>query len=338
MSIQAHPDLELARKLHAERPEIYKDPNHKPEMAVALTPFEALCGFRPLEEIVINLEKFPEFCKLIGESLCKEFIDYTREFNIKRRASSGGSDTASEANDSNDKAVLKKVFEALMRADSMLVSSQLQALVSRLDKMDAKLKQVGSIEELVLRLNNQFPDDVGCFCAFLLNFVRLEPMESLFLAANEPHAYLSGDCVECMAASDNVVRAGLTPKLKDVETLVSMLTYKSYGFDEIIMKPQLKTEKHVRYYDAPIPEFSIRMASISPSQDVELSSVNGPQIIIVTKGNGTMETVGSEGSESVMFELTEGAVFFVAANQSPLKLYCQKSEPTLTVFNAFCSI
>ena len=53
----------------------------------------------------------------------------------------------------------------------------------------------------------------------------MQPGEALFLGANEPHAYLYGDCVECMAASDNVVRAGLTPKFKDVETLTSMLTY-----------------------------------------------------------------------------------------------------------------
>ena len=46
LSIQAHPDIELARKLHAERPDVYKDPNHKPEMAIALTNFEGLCGFR----------------------------------------------------------------------------------------------------------------------------------------------------------------------------------------------------------------------------------------------------------------------------------------------------
>lgn len=38
-------------KLHTNYPDIYKDPNHKPEIAIALTPFEALCGFRPVEEI-----------------------------------------------------------------------------------------------------------------------------------------------------------------------------------------------------------------------------------------------------------------------------------------------
>jgi mannose-6-phosphate isomerase class I len=48
LSIQAHPNKAHAEELHAASPHIYKDPNHKPEIAVALTHFEALCGFRPL--------------------------------------------------------------------------------------------------------------------------------------------------------------------------------------------------------------------------------------------------------------------------------------------------
>lgn len=58
-----------------------------------------------------------------------------------------------------------------------------------------------------------------------LNYVVLEPGDSLLMEPNEPHAYISGECVECMANSDNVVRVGLTPKYKDVDTLIDMLTY-----------------------------------------------------------------------------------------------------------------
>jgi mannose-6-phosphate isomerase len=81
-------------------------------------------------------------------------------------------------------------------------------------------------EELVIRLEKQYPADVGILSIFFLNYLRLAPGEAVCLAANEPHAYLSGECVECMAASDNVVRAGFTPKYKDTDTLCSMLTYK----------------------------------------------------------------------------------------------------------------
>lgn len=78
----------------------------------------------------------------------------------------------------------------------------------------------------MLRLEKQYPGDVGVIAAFLFNYVKLSPGEALYLGANEPHAYLFGECIECMATSDNVVRAGLTPKNRDVETLCSMLTYK----------------------------------------------------------------------------------------------------------------
>lgn len=81
-------------------------------------------------------------------------------------------------------------------------------------------------EQLVLRLEKQYPADVGVISAFFFNYMKLNPGEALYLGANEPHAYLSGECIECMATSDNVVRAGLTPKHRDVQTLCSMLTYK----------------------------------------------------------------------------------------------------------------
>lgn len=71
----------------------------------------------------------------------------------------------------------------------------------------------------------RYPGDVGVVAPYLLNTIVLRPGEAIFLAANEPHAYLSGDCVEVMACSDNVVRAGLTPKLRDVPTLCGMLSY-----------------------------------------------------------------------------------------------------------------
>lgn len=81
-------------------------------------------------------------------------------------------------------------------------------------------------EQLVLRLEKQYPGDIGVLSAFFFNYVKLKPGEALYLGANEPHAYISGECVECMASSDNVIRAGLTPKDRDIQVLCSMLTYK----------------------------------------------------------------------------------------------------------------
>lgn len=82
------------------------------------------------------------------------------------------------------------------------------------------------IEDVVFRLHNDYPGDRGIFGPLLLNYLRLSPGECFFMGPNEPHAYISGDCIECMALSDNVVRAGLTPKFKDISTLCNMLHYR----------------------------------------------------------------------------------------------------------------
>lgn len=73
---------------------------------------------------------------------------------------------------------------------------------------------------------HQYPNDNGIFAPILMNFIKLQKGQSFYIGANELHAYISGDCIECMALSDNVVRAGLTPKHKDVLTLSTMLTYR----------------------------------------------------------------------------------------------------------------
>jgi len=74
LSIQAHPDKHLAEQLSKKDPQNYKDPNHKPEMAIAINHMRALCGFRPLEEIAAFIQKVPELESIIGKSTCDNFI------------------------------------------------------------------------------------------------------------------------------------------------------------------------------------------------------------------------------------------------------------------------
>jgi mannose-6-phosphate isomerase len=207
LSIQAHPDKKLAAALHAARSDLCKDSNHKPEMAIALTPFEAMCGFRPLAEIATALSHVPELRELVGEA--------------HAHAIEAG---ASSHVDSRE--LLRAAFAAYMEHSDRPehVADQVTALITRL-ATDPSTNTLG-VSELVKRLNEQYPGDIGVFAPYWFNVVLLRPGEGIFLAANEPHAYLSGDCVECMACSDNVIRAGLTPKHKDVPTLIAMLTYK----------------------------------------------------------------------------------------------------------------
>ncbi|OQU86417.1 hypothetical protein SORBI_3003G087900 [Sorghum bicolor] len=208
LSIQAHPDKKLAEVLHALRPSTYKDDNHKPEMAIAFTEFRALCGFAPIEELKDVLRTVPEIEGLIGHE------DTGKLMNMKEY------DGVSEV-----KSSLRSAFAKLMTASKDMVSEAVAKLISRLNT-DSKIRNLTDKEQLVLSLERQYQDDVGVLAALFFNYVKLSPGEALYIGPNEPHAYLSGECIEIMATSDNVVRAGLTPKYRDVQTLCSMLTYK----------------------------------------------------------------------------------------------------------------
>ncbi|KAI9352720.1 mannose-6-phosphate isomerase [Obelidium mucronatum] len=305
LSIQAHPDKALAERLFKQFPNVYKDANHKPEMAIALTDFEALIGFRALEDVALQLSRFPEFAAVISASAKAAF------------------------NSSPSKDSLKLVFKSLMEQDAGVIATQIRALIGRLS---ATTHVAGSLEELLIRLNSQFPDDVGIFCALLLNFVTLKEGEAIFLAANEPHAYLSGDCVECMAASDNVVRSGLTPKFKDVGTLVEMLTYNNGSAESQILKgDRYNNGQTSLLYDPPIEEFSIIRTKLSPSQSESFKGVNGPSVLIVTHGSGNATVVGSAGSQT--HDAGLGFVFFIGAD---VEISLHAGDSGITAYRAFC--
>ncbi|CAK7344331.1 unnamed protein product [Dovyalis caffra] len=215
LSIQAHPDKELAKVLHKLHPNLYKDDNHKPEMALALTEFEALCGFISLEELQGVLRDVPEIVELVASAEANQVLQFNEQDHEEKV-----------------KSVLRSAFTQLMSASKEMTAEAISKLKNRLS-MESEIRQLTGKEQLVLQLEKQYPADIGVISAFFLNYVKLNPGEALYLGANVPHAYLYGECIECMATSDNVVRAGLTPKHRDIQTLCSMLTYKQ-GFPEIL--------------------------------------------------------------------------------------------------------
>eukprot|EP00842_Homolaphlyctis_polyrhiza_P000167 jgi/Hompol1/1150/HPOL_004469-RA len=331
LSIQAHPDKTLAKTLFEKSPHLYKDPNHKPEMAslfaagsaVALTPFEAFIGFRPLQEIAAHLQNYPEFAAVVGDAVAAAFVAQV----AKTGTSSNPQDIA------DNKAALRSLFAALMRQDVAVIAKQLQTLIARIAASSNVL------DLLIVRLNSQFPDDVGCFCTFLLNYVTLKSGEAIYLAANEPHAYLSGDIVECMATSDNVVRSGLTPKFKDVDTLVSMLTYNYGPADaQILRGERFNSMPSSTLYNPPIDEFAvalIRLSAAHAAASVEKADpIKGPSIAIVTEGAGT---ISSHGQDNVVCDAPRGAIFFIAAD-TPVTFKVAEGAESFVVYRAFCQL
>jgi mannose-6-phosphate isomerase len=108
------------------------------------------------------------------------------------------------------------------------------------------------------------------------------------MAANEPHAYVAGEIIECMACSDNVVRAGLTPKYKDVKTLVEMLTY-TQGGPSIDAGAPLAEDQRILRYTPPVPEFEVLVLQCDPGDTLELRVKNVPAIFVVLEGAGTLD-------------------------------------------------
>lgn len=210
LSIQAHPDKKLAEKLHKEDPKNYPgvlpfslqaivylegegangggvliDDNHKPEMAIAVTAFDGFCGFRPLAEIVSFLKSTPQLRILLGEA-SDVFIS----------AVSSSASAIDESTVSSNKQALKDLFEALMTQPTDRVQSLAEKLVESAKSSPAQFagQEHGGkkFADLITRLDEQFPGDIGLFCAFFLNYVELQPGEAMFLQADDPHAYLSG--------------------------------------------------------------------------------------------------------------------------------------------------
>jgi len=339
LSIQAHPNKKLAEQLHAKDPKHYPDDNHKPEMTIAITPFDGLCGFRPLNEIAHFLQHVPTLRSLVGEENASNF-----EKTVK-----GQETTTDSSKTQENKRALQKAFKGLMESSSADIEKAAPQLIKQAESEGARFAGEGGpandgkeLADLMIRLNGQFPNDIGLFVTFFLNYVKLTVGEAMFLKADDIHAYLSGDIIECMASSDNVVRAGFTPKFKDVDNLTEMLTYNYAPISEQKMEPvdyalvKLNTTAYSSnsssiLYDPPIEEFSVVKTDLNASGGkATFAPIDGPSIIICTKGAGKI-SVGPKSEE-----IKEGYVYFVGAT-AELVLESSASEPLVT-FKAFCEL
>lgn len=189
LSIQAHPNKKLAEQLHAKDSKNYPDDNHKPEMTIAVTPFDGLCGFRPLQETAHFLQAVPSLRGLVGEEVAKRF-----EQSVK-----GKEESADKSQMQENKKALQAAFTALMESKSEDVEKAAEQLIQQAKEEGAQFAGEGGpsndgqeLADLMIRLNGQFPGDLGLFVTFFLNYVKLEVGEAMFLKADDIHAYLSG--------------------------------------------------------------------------------------------------------------------------------------------------
>ncbi|KAL3142181.1 hypothetical protein ABBQ38_002533 [Trebouxia sp. C0009 RCD-2024] len=287
LSIQSHPDKELAERLHAEQPHVYKDNNHKPEMALAITDFEALCGFVSTQDLSEALLATPELTAVVGQQRADAIHNSCK------------SSTGAEA-------ALRQAFTSLMTAEPNAVAEQVEILDDRLQQEHTLTPK----EKLIMRLHQQYPHDVGVLAVFFLNLVVLKPGEAIYLAANEPHAYVSGQLIECMATSDNVIRAGLTPKLRDTRVLCESLTYNQ---GPPVMLQGDSVQEYTTLYSPPFDEFEVYKVSLPESANTIVPANKGPTLMLVMRGRGNVFATSALKDSALEQEtgISKGDIFFV---------------------------
>ena len=258
LSLQVHPDLEQAREGYEdeERRGIpidaghrnYKDANHKPELICALTEFDGLCGFRePL--------RAAELLAALDVDSLKPYVDLLHAHP--------------------EEAALREVLTAVLGADP-------EEMAHTVTEAAAACARLGGDHAPYADLAHHYPGDPGVIAAMLLNHVRLQPGEALFLGAGIPHAYLNGLGVEIMANSDNVLRCGLTPKHVDVPELLRVVRFEAT--DPGVLRPEASPDGE-EVYETPIDEFRLSRFVLPEAGAPHDLTRATPQIHLCTAGS-----------------------------------------------------
>jgi mannose-6-phosphate isomerase len=278
LSLQVHPDLAQAQQGYAdeERRGIpvdaphrnYKDANHKPELICALTAFDGLCGFRAPLEAAGLLDD-------LGVDSLKPYVDLLHAHP--------------------EDAALREVLTAILTADR-------EEMSRTVEEAAAACTRIGGVYAPYADIAHHYPGDPGVIAAMLLNHVRLQPGEALYLGAGVPHAYLNGLGVEIMANSDNVLRCGLTPKHVDVPELLRIVRF--HAADPGVLRPEAAPDGE-EVYETPIDEFRLSRYVLPEAGTTHDLTRPTPQILLCTAG-----TV-----RAGEHDLTPGASVFVPAGE-----------------------
>jgi mannose-6-phosphate isomerase len=252
-----HPNLEQAKEgfEDEERRGIpidaphrnYKDANHKPELICALTEFDGLCGFRDPLRAAGLLDG-------LGVDSLKPYVDLLHAHP--------------------EEAALREVLTAILTADP-------EEMAHTVAEATAACTRIGGDYAPYADLAHHYPGDPGVIAALLLNHVRLQPGEALFLGAGIPHAYLNGLGVEIMANSDNVLRCGLTPKHVDVPELLRIVRFEAA--DPGVLRPEAAPDGE-EVYETPIDEFRLSRYVLAEGGTAHDLTLDTPQILLCTAG------------------------------------------------------
>ncbi|MBN2510337.1 MAG: mannose-6-phosphate isomerase, class I [Spirochaetales bacterium] len=295
LSLQAHPDLHQAaagfdRENRAGIPlnsvqRNYKDPNHKPEIIVALTPFWAMSGFLSSSAIEENLTMFTSPAAQCLLSALKK----------------GG---------------IQSFFHLLVTMEASTVKhllSELAALAS---------ERTGPVWDWIKVLCRIYPEDPGCLGPLFLRVIKLHPGEGMYVPAGTLHSYLSGMGVELMASSDNVLRGGLTQKHIDIPELIKVLCFEETT--PAILHPE-SGNTCLLEYDTPAKEFHLsRIQGAADCLPLRLHN-RGPSILLNTGDSVVCSWEGQymdvAKGESVFIEGVTGSISIQECRGKELSLF-----------------
>ncbi len=277
LSIQVHPEKSRAAAGFARENELgmpadapnrnYRDGNHKPELVFALTRYKAMNAFRPMDEIVALFEQ--SGCTVLAEQV-----------------------SALKSNQTSDQLAI--FFRFILTLEGELKET---ALAQLFDNIEGKGDHSNICDPFrtAVELAQEYPGDVGLFSPLMLNVVELQPGQAMFLDAETPHAYLKGTAVEIMANSDNVLRAGLTPKHMDVNELVSNTRFVPVPAANLLTAPVV--DGVVSRFPVPVGDFRFEVITLDMA-DAERShhtqQVSGAEIVLCIKGDITVVAGNTE--------------------------------------------
>ncbi|CNB95749.1 mannose-6-phosphate isomerase [Yersinia pseudotuberculosis] len=283
LSIQVHPSKAAAEVGFAKENQAgipldaaernYKDANHKPELVYALTPFQAMNGFRTLEDIQALLQPL--------SAAHPDIAAFLRQPDTEHLAS---------------------LFASLLSMSGETKTRALGILKAALNS------QLGEPWDTIRSISCFYPDDSGLFSPLLLNVVTLQPGEAMFLYAETPHAYLNGVALEVMANSDNVLRAGLTPKFIDIPELMSNLQFIPKPANALLTTP--KQQGNELIFPIPVEDFAFSLHTLVAEPQV--LAQHSAAIVFCVEGSAVLKKQEQE------ITLQPGESCFISAKESPV--------------------
>ncbi|MFC7403080.1 mannose-6-phosphate isomerase, class I [Citricoccus sp. GCM10030269] len=330
LSIQAHPTIEQAREGFAAEEAAgipltaphrnYKDDNHKPEMIVALTPFTALCGFRSPEDAGTSFTRLAqvltENADGDGSGPAAAAAAYAERLGADGLRQDDGAEREAAVS------ALESVFtELLDPAGDWASGDWVRAVVAAVKAAPQAMEDDLNLATAV-GIAEHYPDDPGVLVSVLLDRVDLAPGQALHLPAGNVHAYVHGLGFEVMAASDNVLRGGLTPKHVDVPELRSVVRFEALPVP--YCSPSSEGDGRL-LFRPPFDEFQVERLDL-PSADGQALTARGPVIAVCTAGSVRIDS----GSESAV--LAPGESVFIAASDADAVVHGDGHEPA-TLFS-----